>query len=110
MRTQGSPEGQEAPDGHVHRGVLVPGLRGDLPGDVARAARRLEAARAVLAHDAPDDGEGEAHQDPGPQQQQHCAGRQGLGGAAPPVDRVHHAPRQEQGRCNGAGGQREGEG
>lgn len=80
----------------MHGRVLVPGLGGDLPGDVPSAARRLEAARPVLPHDAADDCEGEAHQHPGAQQQQHGGGRQGLRGAAPPVDGVDHAPRQEE--------------
>lgn len=83
----------------MHHRVFVPGLRGDLPRDVASAARRLEAAGPVLPHDAADDGEGEAHQHPGAQQQQHGGGRQGLRGAAPPVDGVHHAPRDEERRC-----------
>lgn len=81
-----TPERQEAPNGHVYSRVLVPGLCGDLAGDVACATGGLEVACTVLAHNAPDDSEGESHQDPGPQQQQHCRGRQGLGGAAPPVD------------------------
>lgn len=93
-----SPERKEAADGHVHDRVLVPGLRGDLPGDVASATGRLEAARPVLPNNAADDGEGEAHQHPGAQQQQHGGGRQGLRGAAPPVDGVDHAPRQEERR------------
>lgn len=91
-----SPERQEASDGHVHGGVLVPRLLGDLSGDVAGAAGRLEAARPILAHDATDDGEREAHEHPGAEQQQHGGGGQRLGGAAPPVDRVHHAPREEE--------------
>lgn len=94
-----SPERQEAADGHVHHRVFVPRLRRDLPGDVAGATRRLEAAGSVLPHDAADDREREAHQHPGPQDEEHGAGRQSLGGAAPPVDGVHDAPRQEQGSC-----------
>lgn len=76
--------------------VFVPGLRGDLPGDVASAARRLEASSPVLSHDATNDREREAHHDPGAQQQEHRGGWQSLSGAPPPVDGVHHAPRQEQ--------------
>lgn len=83
----------------MHGRVLVPGLLRDLPGDVTGAARRLEAAGPVLPHDAADDGEREAHQHPGAQQEQHGGGRQGLSGAAPPVDGVHDAPRQEQRSC-----------
>lgn len=83
----------------MHGGALVPGLGGDLPGDIASAAGGLEAARSVLADDTADDGEREAHQHPGPQQEQHGGGRQGLRGAAPPVDRVDDAPCQEQRRC-----------
>lgn len=94
-----SPEWQEAADGHVHGCVLVPGLRGDLSRDVASAAGRLEVAGSVLSHDASDDGEGEAHQHPGTQQEEHGGGRQSLSGAAPPVDRVHHTPGQEQRSC-----------
>lgn len=93
-----SPERKEAADGHVHGHVLVPGLRRDLPGDVASATGRLEAARPVLAHDAANDGEGEAHQHPGAEQQKHSGGRQGLCRATPPVDGVDHAPRQEERR------------
>lgn len=81
-----------------HR-VFVPGLRRDLPGDVAGAARRLEAAGPVLSHDPADDGEGEAHQHPGTQQEEHGGGRQSLSGAAPPVDGVHNAPCKEQRSC-----------
>lgn len=95
---RGSPEWKEAADGHVHHRVFVPGLRGDLPGDVASATRSLKAARPVLPHDAANDREGEAHQHPGAQEQQHGGGRQGLSGAAPPVDGVDHAPCQEERR------------
>ncbi|XP_069007210.1 phosphoenolpyruvate carboxykinase [GTP], mitochondrial-like [Embiotoca jacksoni] len=82
----------EAADGHVYDRVFVPGLCGNLPGDVTRAARRLEAASSVLSHNAAGDGEGEAHQHPGAQQEEHGGGRQSLRGAAPPVDRVHYTP------------------
>lgn len=83
----------------MHSRVFVPRLRGDLPGDVASAAGRLEAAGSVLSHDAADDGEREAHQHPGTQQEEHSGGRQSLSGAAPPVDRVHYTPCQEQRSC-----------
>ncbi len=94
-----SPEWQEAADGHVHSRVFVPGLCGDLPGDVASAAGRLEAAGSVLSHDTSNDGEREAHQHPGAQQEEHGGGRQSLSGATPPVNRVHYAPCQEERSC-----------
>lgn len=87
----------------MYHGVFVPGLRGDLPGDVTSAARRLEAAGPVLSHNPADDGEGEANQNPGTQQEEHCGGRQSLSGAAPPVDGVHHAPGEEKGSCGNVG-------
>lgn len=94
-----SPERQEAADGHVHSRVFVPGLCRDLPGNVASAAGRLEAASPVLSHDAADDSEREAHQHPGTQQEEHGGGRQSLSGAAPPVDRVHYTPCKEERSC-----------
>lgn len=83
----------------MHNGVFVPGLCGNLSGDVASAAGSLETAGSVLSHDATNDGEREAHQHPGTQQEEHRGGRQSLSGTAPPVDRVHNAPRQEQRSC-----------
>ena len=83
----------------MHSCVFVPRLCGDLSGDVAGAAGCLEVAGSVLPHDASDDCEGEAHQHPGTQQEEHGGGRQSLSGAAPPVDGVHDAPRQEQRSC-----------
>lgn len=94
-----TPEGQEATDGHVNHRVLIPRLRGDLPGNVTGAARCLEATSSVLSHDAADDGEGEAYQHPGAQQKENGGGWQSLGGAAPPVDGVHYTPSEEQGSC-----------
>lgn len=96
QRGEGSPEGQEPADSHVNGGVFVPGLGGDLASDVPRTARSLKAARSVLPHDASDDGEREADEHPRSQEQEHRGGWEGLGGTAEPVDRVHHAPRQEQ--------------
>lgn len=95
-----SPKGQEATDGHVHSRVFVPWLCRDLPGDVASSAGRLEATCSVLSHDAADDSEWEPHQNPGTQKEEHGGGWQSLGGAAPPVDRVHDTPCQEE-RCCG---------
>jgi len=87
----------------VHRRVFVPGLRGDLPGDVASATGRLKAAGPVLSHNASDDSEREAHEHPGAQDEEHGGGRQSLSGAAPPVDGVHNAPCQEQGSYGNEG-------
>lgn len=66
--------------------VFVPGLGRDLTGDVTGTARSLKAASSVLPHNASDDGEWEADEHPGAQQQEHRGGRQSLGGAAEPVD------------------------
>ena len=98
-----SPEWQEAADGHVYCCVFVPGLCRDLPRDVAGAAGSLEAASSILSHDPTDDSEGEANQYPGTQQQEYGGGRQGLGGATPPVDWVNYTPRQEQRSCGNEG-------
>lgn len=98
-----SPEWQESADGHVYSRVFVPGLCRDLPGDVASAAWRLEAAGSVLSHNAADDSEWKAHQHPGTQNEEHSGGRQSLSGAAPPVDRVNNTPCQEQRSCGNEG-------
>lgn len=81
----------------MNHGVLVPRLRGDLPGNVTGAARCLEATSSVLSHNAADDCEGEAYQHPGAQQEENCGGWQSLGGATPPVDGVNYTPSDEQG-------------
>lgn len=77
-RVTGLPEWQEASNSHVDQSRLVPGLGWDLAGDVLGATGCIEGAGVVLAEDAADDGEGEAHEQPHGQQQQDGGGRQGL--------------------------------
>lgn len=79
-----------------HRG-LVPGLGRDFPGDVLGAAGGIEGRGPVLAKDAADDRQREAHQQPDGQQQEDGGDGQGLSGAIGPMHGVHHAPGQEEG-------------
>lgn len=81
-----SPEGQKAPNSHVHQCGLVPGLWRDFTSNVLGAARSIEGTCTVLAEDAPNHSEREAHQQPNRKQEQDGGGRQRL---RRPVGPVH---------------------